>query len=190
MDSLDLVYKGNRQARIVGIFLAIEIILYVTFLYLDITNQYLSISKASKFTGILICFLFVLLPYRGKAKDDLEDKKILSYALLFTLFSDYILMFTNNIIVGLISFIIVQFIYLKRIYRWKFDCGKPSLNRYYFRNIIIWLFVLLMFLTVITIINKNQLISQVFPFNLGLSDNLVIVLATLYFISLIFNFIR
>ncbi len=199
MDKMKYNYENNKKHLIIKIFIFTEIILYISFLYLDITAYFsnnpslfvlenrASISNALKFLSILVCFLFVALPY-NKPIYDSRDLRILRLALLFTLISDYFLLFTEIIIFPLMTFIIVQMLYLRRIYRWDkgqtgFDNGKKRKVTFYpYLGINIILTIL-----VILIVNISQRINILF--NIDINLRIIILLSVFYFISLLMNFI-
>lgn len=207
--SMNSKEKKHQQTRLVQVFLTIEILLYISFLYLDITNTYLntgyvlnissvfSISKAIKFFSILICFLFVALPLNDyKLKYDSTDLNLLRFAIMFTVISDYILLFSDNVILGLLTFIVVQMCYLARVYRWKLKLrgthkGIRPIYQYILRNILLLVVSLILINIVLNLRGLNHSISL--NLNVAASidstDKFVIVLALYYFISLILNFI-
>lgn len=80
-------------------FIFIETILYCCFVILDLLAND---SSLIKYLSIILCLLFAII----------NKKKYQSLALFFTLIADYFLLIKINIIPGLISFIIVQLIYM------------------------------------------------------------------------------
>ncbi len=176
--------KKNTKI-ITYIFLALELVLYILFLYLDFSKNNSSLSSIIKYISILICLLFVLIPVKKESKfnisiiNDSRDVLLLRLALIFTFISDYFLLFTNEIIAGLFTFIIVQLLYLIRIYNWKLDASmisrsKQPLYLYLLSNILITILILIPSLI---LLNKIKL------------DIMSIILATFYFICLFINFI-
>lgn len=100
------------------IFILIESIIYITFIVMDAFN---TDSSYIKYFGIILCLLNSIL----------DKNTLISLALLFTLISDYFLLLTNNLlIVGVITFIIVQFIYLYYLYKNK--CNNHIIVRIIF----------------------------------------------------------
>lgn len=94
-------------------FIIAEIILYIVFLTLDCASVDLSSAAAYvKFASILFCAAMSILIF-------IENKTIeglfIMLGLSFTLAADYYLIFTDRYIYGIISFIIVQVIYLNKL---------------------------------------------------------------------------
>lgn len=86
-------------------FLIIETILFVLFIVMDLFH---TDSSVVKYTGIVLCFLYSL------AIRNTEG----SIAFLFTLFADYFLLLRNDsYLLGVLSFIIVQLIYARILFR-------------------------------------------------------------------------
>ncbi|MDO4940698.1 MAG: hypothetical protein Q4E33_03280 [Erysipelotrichaceae bacterium] len=130
------------------IFIILETIIFLSFIIMDINNID---SSYLKYTGIILCFIYNIV----------SKNVILSLALLFTLISDYFLLLTNNhILIGLLTFIIVQLLYM-------YFLSTKNINNLY--SIRIGLYLLL---TIICIILKT---------------NLETILALLYFSSLVMN---
>lgn len=85
-------------------FILIESIIFVSFIIMDFMNMN---SIYIKYLGIVICFVFSLL----------NKNYIISLAQLFTLIADYFLLVIDNYyVLGLISFIVVQMIYMYFLY--------------------------------------------------------------------------
>ncbi|NLJ91134.1 MAG: hypothetical protein GX323_09575 [Clostridiales bacterium] len=198
------LYKEPNQSKEVFIFLAIESILYTIFMLIDITSLYVGMSNVIKYCSILICFLFVLLPYRTKQKEPISinnslDINLLRLAILFTLISDYFLLFTTNYVYGLITFIVVQSLYLIRIYSWKLKCNfinphKASPFFYICRNLIVSSIVLIL-LSIILISNlPYDLKAAIGQVSKGIKEDKeiqanisLIILGAYYFVSLLLN---
>lgn len=94
-------------------FIIAEIILYIVFLTFDCASVDLSGAAAYvKFASILLCVAMSILIF-------IENKTIeglfIMLGLSFTLAADYYLIFTDRYIYGIISFIIVQVIYLNKL---------------------------------------------------------------------------
>ena len=83
----------------------IEALIYISFMFFD---EY--IDSNIRFIGIVILFIYLLLEKSSK------DLFILRLALLFTIISDlFLLVIDDFYIVGVLSFIIVQLLYLYRL---------------------------------------------------------------------------
>lgn len=94
-------------------FIIAEIILYIVFLTFDCASVDLSGAAAYvKFASILLCVAMSILIF-------IENKNLealfIMLGLSFTLAADYCLIFTDRYIYGVISFIIVQVIYLNKL---------------------------------------------------------------------------
>ncbi len=92
-------------------FLITETVLYVLFMAMDL----FSIGGSTiglKYAGILLCLLFsILCAIRG-------GDRIVPFALLFTAVADFFLLVINEYyLAGVCSFILVQTLYLLRLYR-------------------------------------------------------------------------
>ena len=93
-----------------AVFLALECLLYVTFLVLDLTGRG-GQTIGLKYAGILLCLLYSLfLTLRG------GDRLVL-FALLFTAGADWFLLRNVRLILGLCLFLVVQTLYLLRLRR-------------------------------------------------------------------------
>ncbi len=87
------------------IFLVIQLFIYISFIYLDITKQS---SDLIKYLGIIINFFYALVLYLKNKKYDL----LVLIALFFTLIADYFLLVINDhYLIGILCFCIVQTIY-------------------------------------------------------------------------------
>lgn len=105
---------------ITTVFLILQVVLYIWFLVLDITDGNILLSNRLKYITVILCLLYVLLLWRKEK----ENKAIylLWFALLFTAVSDLILLFMTDIyyVLGVITFIVAQqlhglrLIYLKQ----------------------------------------------------------------------------
>lgn len=174
--------NSHKNTRIITyIFLALEFALYISFLYFDFSKNNSSISSLIKYTSIFMCLLFVFIPVKKELNStNIKDTFILRFALIFTFISDYFLLFTDKIVVGILTFIVVQLLYLIRIYNWKLDASlidrsKKPLYLYFFRNILSTILVLI---PICIFLRKPSL-----------DTILIILLAAFYFISLLLNFI-
>ena len=100
----------DRMTRVV--FIILQLLLYAAFLILDFVGNDWQISVYIKYTMILICFCYALLPWCNNDKSILYCIRI---ALLFTLISDLFLLILDIYFYGVFTFIIVQQIYSIRI---------------------------------------------------------------------------
>nr|WP_308742328.1 lysoplasmalogenase family protein [uncultured Anaerocolumna sp.] len=120
--------KNIKKAVLITVFVLIELILYGTFMYLDIFDQKANLSMYIKFFSIFLCFLFVLLYYRTSKQTKVEKYDntnnsylgihILRIAMFFTLLSDLFILVLEYYTAGILTFIIVQLLYLILISSW------------------------------------------------------------------------
>ena len=100
-------------------FLAAELIIYCSFLYLDFHSQDYLLSNRLKFVGIFLCFLMTFFSCTCKwSKMQQEEKKdhlILFLAFSFTVAADIFLLFTDAYWQGVACFLVVQSLYFSRI---------------------------------------------------------------------------
>ena len=122
--------KKQKNALPIFIFIAIEILLYLVYMYMDIMIASGDINASSalaavigsgvlsptyiKYYSIILCLLIsVIYYYKNKSDDSINAYTLLAAAMFFTAISDYFLLLKNDVIVpGLISFCIVHTIYL------------------------------------------------------------------------------
>lgn len=95
------------------VFLSTELIIYMLFLAMDLTNQSSGLSSIIKYSGIILCFFYACL-YRGEGHEKKESWSV-RFALLFTMAADYCLLLNEKILTGVLFFIIVQMGYLYRM---------------------------------------------------------------------------
>lgn len=126
------------------LFLLIELLLYLMFLYIDIfTVGFEQLSSYLKFLAIIVCFIFTLLL-------DTSIKlyrNLFRFSFFFTMVSDVFLLLIDKNTLGVSTFLIVQSIY--RYYLWKVSKEKDidvlPLRYLYFPNVIISCFMLVVF---------------------------------------------
>ncbi len=109
--------KQTYKKSITMIYILAETLLYGIFLYIDIIQKAsYNLSAQLKFTGIVLCFLYVLiLPVYLKNKTDI---RILRLTIFFTLISDLFILMLDLYLPGMVSFCIVQALYLIRLGLW------------------------------------------------------------------------
>lgn len=93
-------------------FIKAEAILYLLFLWLDMGHISPFISNLLKFSGIVLCFFYVL---TKKVMVGKKDKKIMILAFIFTLLADFCMVLFSCNLGGLIFFPVVQFLYWYRL---------------------------------------------------------------------------
>lgn len=102
--------RTSFSVPLVGCFLGIESILYLTFLVLDITKRG-GDTLWLKYAGILLCLAFTFLcALRG-------GNRLVAPALLFTAGADWFLLIRNeHLLVGVALFLCVQALYFLRLH--------------------------------------------------------------------------
>ena len=122
--------KKPKNALPIFIFIAVEILLYFVYMYMDIMLASGNVSTDSslaaimstsilsptyiKYYSIILCLLIsVIYYYKNKSQDTINAYTLLAAAMFFTAISDYFLLLKNsNLVPGLASFCIVHAIYL------------------------------------------------------------------------------
>jgi hypothetical protein len=93
------------------IFLLLQTILYLVFLFLDITCGSIGLSVGIKYTIIILCFCYALLA--GSASKSIVF--LLQAGLLFTLIADLFILVLDYYLYGVFAFILVQQLYSLRL---------------------------------------------------------------------------
>ena len=115
-------------------FIIVESIIYLTFIIFDLLKMD---STYIKYLGIIFCFLYSFL----------NAKKFQSISMFFTLIADMFLLVLNRYYeIGVLSFIVVQIIYILFI---------KNNNEKYFVSFLIFRFVVLFLGTLILCLIKN-----------------------------------
>lgn len=118
--------KYHRIEQIcIRIFLVLSTILYFSFMFCDIFLDVSFYSNRMKFLSICLCLLMVVILKLFHKKE--KDYLVLVAAFVFTVTADVFLLFTNHFVYGVLSFTIVQLIYLYRIHT-----IDSSLHSYHF----------------------------------------------------------
>ncbi|BBF43190.1 hypothetical protein lbkm_1877 [Lachnospiraceae bacterium KM106-2] len=98
-------------------FLCTEGIIYVLFLFLDLTGKRADLSEWLKYSGILLCFFYLLAIKR--VQSDHHELCCARLGMAGTLLADYCLLLHDYETIGVLCFIMVQSIYLYRFYTGK-----------------------------------------------------------------------
>lgn len=139
----------------IKIFGTIELVLYLSYLRLDIKGIS-DISSYIKFFSILICFLWA-----GICSIRYNRDKIIPIALGFSVLSDIFLLFTNYFVPGLVFFIMVQILFYFVLSR----------GGWIHRNAQIWIRIGL------------PILILVLFYVIGVAFDLVLILAVFYIVS-------
>lgn len=94
------------------LFILIQLVLYISFLALDIKGGNYLISNYIKFSIVLLCMLYVLFTVRKKRD---RQRRFLLYAMIFTVVSDILILLLDYYFYGVLTFIIAQQIHGIRI---------------------------------------------------------------------------
>ncbi len=163
--------RQRMEAAIRNGFLILEIFIYIAFMYMDLSEKgSFLISNYLKFMGIMICFVISLLLYSKNTNK--IDITCLRGALLFTVFSDLFILILDYYMIGLVTFCIVQLLYLIRLSHWRKQMGVGGeIWKNLMRNGLITMAVLGIFI-------KSQIELEA-----------IVIISSLYFISIVFNVI-
>lgn len=168
----------------VGIFIGIEIIFYIMFLYFDRKNQY-RLSSLIKYLGVIFCFGFELFFYAKKT----AINRLLIFGMFFTVVSDYFLLFTEYYIVGVSSFLLTQFFYMVRLqvekekYLTRFAIGTYEIDKKAGKIKIISYRILRNYL----IILGNTIIISFILYSNMIKIDILLIITVIYFQSLVCN---
>lgn len=103
------------NTKLMKIFIGMELLIYVLFIYFDIFRPSLYVlSNYMKFLSIIICVFYVILSFPFRTKN--LDRWLILLAILFTLTSDWFILIRDRYNYGLVTFILVQYLYLIRIH--------------------------------------------------------------------------
>lgn len=123
-------------------FIAIEAIVYMAFLYGDISGSMkIDIITRFKFFAITLCISYAL---NIMVKQKKRDNYILGGAMVFTGISDYFLLFTDKFTLGMATFCVVQVLYLFRLWNMEREEGGSGRKGLWVRitlNLFLWLAV-------------------------------------------------
>ena len=159
------------------IFILIQLILYGSFLTLDILERNIALSNKIKFAIVVLCFIYVL--SAGK-RDRSRDYRDLVYALAFTVVSDILILLSDYYFFGVSTFIIAQQLYGLRIARLRLREGDAKDSNSVYRGLGIRLLYQLSLAALLLII-------------LWLADvriDALLVVSLIYFISISTNVIN
>ena len=99
--------------RLIIAFISIETAIYACFLILDLSDGNETTVAALKYASILICVAVAAIACIGKrSKSQILAAGLALTALIFTAVSDYFLLFADDITPGVLTFCVVQTVYL------------------------------------------------------------------------------
>lgn len=102
----------KSERLVTPIFLATEVLIYLTFIITDLAGQAPGLSGPVKYTGIILVFAHALILSVGARR---KESFLITAALFFTAVADVFLLFFSSdmrlLIVGLVSFSITQTLY-------------------------------------------------------------------------------
>jgi hypothetical protein len=120
-DLIGLLQKTNALRQVDKGWLTIWLLIYLSFILLDISYPIIHIDSAIiKYAGIFLCFIYAYTNFR-------KDSRLV-IAMALTLLSDTILMFTGAKIVGVYVFCFAQFFHTLRLS----SASKKFLPLYFF----------------------------------------------------------
>lgn len=131
----------------------LSIFIYLVFLFIDIKYKDLgnSYSIYLKYTEIIICFIITL--FIGSDGYSKRDTFLVQLARFFTLIADYLLMIANNYKFGILSFCIVQIIYIIR---------HTAMEKDKFKNIVFLFGALVISLVILFKIDMSKIDTSLF----------------------------
>ncbi|MFU0826710.1 MAG: hypothetical protein ACFWTJ_04100 [Lachnoclostridium sp.] len=143
--------KSGHYKNITKVYLILQLLLYVSFLYIDMVKKTsYDLSADLKFAGIILCFFYTLI-LSGYQWNKI-DVSLLKLALFFTLISDYFILMLDIYLPGVLTFCAVQSIYLIRLGFWRKQedlalqqnrALRHMIAKKFARNIIISFFLIL-----------------------------------------------
>lgn len=142
--------KTHRKIEWI-LFLTIELCIYITFLCIDLLWFDLlwcdqnKLSSSLKWLSIVICCLYLY--YQNEFRSgtvSVHENRLLMCALFLTMISDFILLFSDCYIFGVFIFLMVQFLYCKKLG----DLSGSSIKFTIFRNLAISFCILALLISV------------------------------------------
>ncbi len=133
----------NKNLILINLISTAIMCIYPIFILMDISYTYTdnNYSTYLKFSCIILCFIISLLI--GRNGFNPKDVFLLKLARFFTVIADYFLLLSNNYILGVLSFCVVQLIYIKRhSLMWTTKSSK-KITPFIFLDIFILILILL-----------------------------------------------
>jgi len=129
----------NQNLNLIKLISIVIMCIYILFLSIDISNDHTcnSYSTYLKFSAILLCFIISLLIEHNGFNH--RDVFLLKSARFFTLVADYFLLLSNNYILGVLFFCVVQLIYIKRHSLIEKNIFNMKINHFIFISVFILL---------------------------------------------------
>lgn len=90
-----------------NVFIFLESVLYLSFLYCDIVIKIYNLSNILKFLSIVLCFIYIFFVTKKE-----RNNYVILCAMGFTMAADLCLLFLNHFTLGVLCFICVQHCYL------------------------------------------------------------------------------
>lgn len=162
----------SRKGRI--LFVILQLMLYIAFLFLDFTHRNVTISSYIKFMVIIGCFCYALFVKESADKSILS---IMKAAMFFTVISDLLILILDVYFYGVLTFIIVQQLYGLRIslekYQDRGDVGNKRIWNSFIRRILLQLVISFLILSITTLA--------------GVKPEPLMVVSIFYFINIVIN---
>jgi len=159
------------------LFILIQVLLYASFLAVDLAGGSVRLSSYIKFTIIILCFCYAL--FLGKS----ADKSILlsmRMALFFTLVSDLFILLLDQYYNGVLTFIFAQQLYGIRLSMVKYNSNDEKEASLMRRDFLIRLAFQAVVLVVICLLLVRT----------GTKLDELLIASILYFLSILTNFAR
>lgn len=121
-----IIKSYSHKSIILKFIVFIEVLIYVSFIYLDYTTNLKSMqSPILKYIGILLCLSLAILV--GKSGHDKKDTMLLRIAFFFTAAADLCMVILDFDTLGIMIFCLVQITYIVRHRRGGRKKGKLNL---------------------------------------------------------------
>ncbi len=156
------------------LFIILQLMLYIAFLFLDFTHSNIAISSYIKFMVIIGCFCYALFVKESADKSILF---IMKAALFFTVISDLLILILDVYFYGVLTFIIVQQLYGLRISLEKdYDRGEAGTKQFwnnFIRRILLQLVISFIIISITTLA--------------GVQPEPLMIVSIFYFINIVMN---
>lgn len=104
--------ENNKLSFVIKCILVVQVVCYFTFICMDLFFQLSVVSSVIKYATIVLCLCLTVI-FIWKEGITI-DRLIVLLAMIFTCIADVFLLFTNKFVYGVLSFFIVQILYLIR----------------------------------------------------------------------------
>lgn len=164
--------KKNNSNRIRFLFIAVQLLLYISFIILDLAGGKTGLSNAIKFAVIFLCFCYVL----SLQSHNRSISYSLKAAMLFTLISDLFILLLDYYLYGVLTFTVVQLLYNYRISIHNASGHYNAAKKFFISGLMIQLLI-------------SSFICLLLDF-FGVEPEPLLIAAAIYFTGLVMNTIR